>query len=304
MKHKILFVDDEENILNSLKRLLRKSPYDIHYRTSGKDALDFLTANEVAVLVTDMRMPKMNGIELIIEANKISPLTIKTILSGYSDINDIMTAVNSGHVHNYITKPWNDSELFISLMNATELYERRNNEKKLLKELNIKNEELKNLNVILEKRVKERTWELQANNAILNSIIEGEDKQKVMMRILDLLSKLSGNKEVSIWDNKSQELFGADFVKNDDEFMRTCNLKTKSCLINKIVVIPLLKSEEKLGTIYIRDVNKNELQFTKRLKNLKTVLSMYILHNSLLADPSEIIGSIDMILGNIDEETD
>jgi FixJ family two-component response regulator len=295
-------VDDEENILNSLKRLLRKSPYEIHFKNSGKDALEFMKSNEVAVLVTDMRMPKMNGVELVIEANKISPLTIKTILSGYSDINDIMTAVNSGHVHNYITKPWNDSELFISLMNATELYERRSNEKSLLNELNKKNVELNELNKNLEKRVNDRTWELKANNLILNAIIEGEEQQKIMIRIAGLISKMTGNRMVSIWDNEGLELYGSPFLKKDMEIVKTGNLRTKPCIQNKVLILPLLKSEKLLGTIYINNVEKNELQFTKRMENLKAILRMYLFQKSLIANSSEIIGSIEMLLGNIDEE--
>lgn len=294
MKHKILFVDDEENILKALQRLLRKSPYEIFYASSGTEALKYLNENEISVLVTDMRMPEMDGLALIIEANKISQHTIKTILSGYSDINDIMTAINNGHVHNYITKPWNEAELMISLLNATELYERRINEKNLIEELN-------QLNASLEKRIKDRTWELQANNVILNSIIEGEDHEKIMIGIAGLISKISGSKPVSIWANYNSKLYGSKFLNPESEIIKIGLEKTKPCIINKILVVPLFKGAELLGGLFIKDVTKEELQFVKRIENMQALLRMYLSQKAMLSNSAEVIGSIDILLGNIDE---
>ena len=301
VNHKILFVDDEENILKALRRLLRKSPYETFFKSSGQEAIECLKSNEISILVTDMRMPKMNGVELIMEANKICPLAIKTILSGYSDINDIMKAINSGHVHNYIKKPWNESELIISLMNAAELYEKRVNEKKLINELDLKNNELLELNKNLEKKVNERTWELNANNLILNSIIEGDDQKKIMLRIIGLLSKISGNKKVAIYDHESSILFGSHFITEDSKIFKTGILKSKTSIINSILIIPLTHGDKLLGTIFINDVSKENLHFTKRLKNLNAILRMYISQRSLIANSADVIGSIDLILGKLDE---
>ena len=294
MNHKILFVDDEENILKALQRLLRKSPYETYFKNSGAEALECIRENEISVLVTDMRMPKMSGVELIIESNKISPMTIKTILSGYADIDDIMKAINSGHVHNYITKPWNESDLIISLMNATELYERRINEKRLT-------EELKLLNKSLEKRVKERTWELQANNAILNMIIEGEDHNEIMEKIAELLSKITGKNNITLLDNNSADVFGSGFLDANSEIVSSGKKKTSPCILKSVLIIPLTKGKKVLGTIFIGDVNKEELQFTEKIKNLKALLLMYLSQRALIVNSSEVIGSIDELLGNIND---
>ena len=301
MKHKILFIDDEENILKALKRLFRKSPYETFFELSGKDALETLRNEEISVLVTDMRMPEMTGVELIIEANKINPLCIKTILSGYADINDIMTAINSGHVHNYITKPWNESELMVSLMNATELYERRINEKNLLKELNEKNAELENLNKNLETIIKDRTWELQANNLILNSIMEGKTQPEIMTQISELISRITGDKDVLIYDAGSAKIFGTPFITEESEIFKKGRERTKACIMNTVLVIPLRKADELLGSIFINGVDKEHLNFTERLKNLNAILKMYLTQKALIANSSEMIGSIDKLLGNIDE---
>lgn len=105
-KRTVLFVDDEENILKSLRRGLMDEPYDALFAGSGKKALEILKQQEVHVLVTDMRMPEMGGLELLKTVKKEYPNLIRIVLSGYTQVSTLLTAINQGEIYKYITKPW------------------------------------------------------------------------------------------------------------------------------------------------------------------------------------------------------
>ncbi len=110
-KEKVLCVDDEINILISLRALLR-SKYEILIATSGEEALEILRKEPaIRVLISDQRMPKMLGAELLREAKKISPGTMRLLLTGYSDLQSIIDSINEGEVFRFINKPWNNQEI-------------------------------------------------------------------------------------------------------------------------------------------------------------------------------------------------
>lgn len=137
--HSILFVDDEESILNSIKRGLHGQPYKLFFATSGPAALDILEENEISVVVSDMRMPGMDGLELLKIVNDKYPDTVRIVLTGYSHISLLMLAINSGQVYRYLTKPWKMEEEFLAaIQDAVRfheiLLERRNLVAKLTKQ--------------------------------------------------------------------------------------------------------------------------------------------------------------------------
>jgi response regulator RpfG family c-di-GMP phosphodiesterase len=101
----IMFVDDEVNVLNSLRRLFRKEGYEILTCTSGEEALKLLEDKDVQVLIADQRMPHMTGTELLKIVKDRYPLIIRIILSGYSDIEDIIEAINEGEIYRFLRKP-------------------------------------------------------------------------------------------------------------------------------------------------------------------------------------------------------
>lgn len=110
-KEKVLCVDDEVQILISLRALLR-SKYEILIATSGEEALEILRKEPaIRVLISDQRMPKMLGAELLREAKKISPGTMRLLLTGYSDLQSIIDSINEGEVFRFINKPWNNQEI-------------------------------------------------------------------------------------------------------------------------------------------------------------------------------------------------
>jgi response regulator RpfG family c-di-GMP phosphodiesterase len=117
---KVLFVDDEKQILIALRALFR-SQYQVFLADSGPDALEILGHENIHVIVSDQRMPKMLGHEVLREAKKISPTTMRLLLTGYSDLNAIRHSINEGEVFRFINKPWDNFELRATLENAVNI---------------------------------------------------------------------------------------------------------------------------------------------------------------------------------------
>lgn len=115
----LLLVDDEENILSSLKRLLRRDGYRILSATSGAEGLQLLASHDVDVIVSDQRMPQMTGVEFLRKAREICPDTVRIVLSGYTELQSIIDAVNEGAVYKFLTKPWDDDQLRGHIRQAT-----------------------------------------------------------------------------------------------------------------------------------------------------------------------------------------
>jgi putative nucleotidyltransferase with HDIG domain len=107
----ILFVDDEQNILNAMKRLFMEDDMKILTATSGDEALDILKKNDIAAIISDNLMPGMNGIEFLLKAKALSPDAVRIMLTGCNDIQSAINAINRGEVYKFITKPWNNDEI-------------------------------------------------------------------------------------------------------------------------------------------------------------------------------------------------
>jgi two-component system response regulator HupR/HoxA len=111
-KRTVLFVDDEETILRSLKRYLLDEPYNKLFAMSGREALEILKKEKVHVVVTDIRMPGMDGLELLKIVKEMYPQIVNMVLSGYADLGVILQAIDQGNVFKFILKPWNPQENF------------------------------------------------------------------------------------------------------------------------------------------------------------------------------------------------
>lgn len=119
-KPKILFLDDEERILNALRAIFR-SKYEVIVSTSGREALEILRDQSIAVVVSDQRMPNMTGIEFLREAKVIAPDTLRILLTGFSDLRAIIDSVNEGEVFRFINKPWENQEIQAAVSNAVDI---------------------------------------------------------------------------------------------------------------------------------------------------------------------------------------
>ena len=160
-KPKILFVDDEQNILDSFKRIFRGNKYNIITANSGQEGLDILHGTIVDLVVSDMQMPKMDGAEFLEQVAQKYPYTVRILLTGFSKIDSAIKAINKGKIYSYQTKPWDNEAFKVHIEKALE-FKRINDERIELQELTKKqNKELKYLNENLENLVDQRTSELK-----------------------------------------------------------------------------------------------------------------------------------------------
>jgi two-component system, sensor histidine kinase and response regulator len=122
MKHSILCVDDEVDNVDALERLFRRK-YKVHKTTSPTEALEILNKNDITVIISDQRMPQLTGVELLAESIKIHPNAIRILLTGYTDIESVVAAINSGQIYRYVTKPWDPVDLANAVDKAVERHE-------------------------------------------------------------------------------------------------------------------------------------------------------------------------------------
>lgn len=121
---RILFVDDEERILRSLAMQFRRQ-YDVLTESDPQRALERLKSEAVQIIVSDQRMPQMSGAELLEQASAIAPQTLRILLTGYSDLDAAVDALNNGGIFRYLTKPWDPQEMAFTLRQAAEIAARQ-----------------------------------------------------------------------------------------------------------------------------------------------------------------------------------
>ncbi|MBA5686762.1 EAL domain-containing protein [Rugamonas apoptosis] len=141
-KRSLLLVDDEQNIVSALKRLLRKDDYQIHTANSGQEGLDVLAQHAVDVIVSDQRMPGMLGADFLRKAKLLYPDTIRIMLSGYTELQSVTDAVNEGAIYKFLTKPWEDELLRGHIAQAFQLKEIADDNARLHLEVRTANHEL------------------------------------------------------------------------------------------------------------------------------------------------------------------
>lgn len=155
----VLLVDDEPHVLSSLNRALRRN-FRILTAPDGKHALELLEQHPVDVVISDSRMPGMDGPTLLAEVRARRPECIRILLTGFVDVDDAIRAINQGQINRYLSKPWDDSELIMVIRQTLErqfLYRERI---RLLALTQEQNAQLQAMNANLEQRVRERTAEL------------------------------------------------------------------------------------------------------------------------------------------------
>ncbi|WP_415906535.1 HD domain-containing phosphohydrolase [Neptuniibacter sp. QD72_48] len=166
----ILLVDDEQAVLNSLKRLLRPLKCKVLTTVSPNEALEILRENTVDILVSDMRMPEMGGEEFLEKAAKEFPDIERIVISGYAEAQAAIDAINRGKVSRFLLKPWEDSDVIKMVEKGFRLASLQQENERLQQETQEKNEQLEALNRSLDSKVQERTRQLKmANDRIKDS---------------------------------------------------------------------------------------------------------------------------------------
>ena len=163
----VLLVDDEPSVLSALRRLFRTQGYRIEQATGGADALALMRDTPVDLVVSDMRMPGMDGAAFLAQVRSLYPSVARILLTGYADITATIAAINQGAIHRYIAKPWDDNDLLLVVSDALHRRGLEQENSRLLALTQAQNQALVTLNQGLEARVAERTAALEASLADL-----------------------------------------------------------------------------------------------------------------------------------------
>lgn len=118
----VLYLDDEENNLIAFKALFRRE-FDVFTTTSPQEAVAYLNANEVPIILSDQKMPELSGVEFFELTLNDFPNAVRILVTGYADIEAVIDAINRGQVYRYVAKPWNENDLRVCLLNAAERYQ-------------------------------------------------------------------------------------------------------------------------------------------------------------------------------------
>lgn len=138
---KVLYLDDEENNLRSFKAAFRRD-YDVHTAVTSEEAFKIVKTLKPHVIFSDQRMPVTTGVEFFNAVRQVFPEPVRILITGFTDVNDIIDAINKGHVYRYITKPWSEAEIKVAIENAYDLYCTKRELEKKVEDLEKTNHEL------------------------------------------------------------------------------------------------------------------------------------------------------------------
>lgn len=234
---RILCVDDEPNILASLRRLFRAQGYHVITAESGKEGLEKLEAGPVDIVISDMRMPEMDGARFLERVRESRPETLRLLLTGYADIDSILAAINRGEIYRYITKPWDDNDILLIVRHAIERKGLEQEKQRLEALTQRQNEELKELNAGLEATVQERTAALkQAHDSLLAT------NEKLKASFLTSIKVFSGMTEM-----RSKNLAGHSRRVADMARRIAVKMRLEPHEVQEVFVAGLLHNIGKIG---------------------------------------------------------
>ena len=174
----VLCVDDERVILRTLQRLFHRKPYNIIIANSAQDALEIIEKTTIDVIVSDMRMPEMDGATLLEKVATSHPDTYRIVLSGFADFESTVAAINLGKINRFINKPWDNEDLIHAVEDGLERIRLKKENHNLKINILYKNKLLKNLNLDLEEKITLRTKQIKA------SLLRNEQNNKACEKML------------------------------------------------------------------------------------------------------------------------
>jgi len=276
MQHTVLVVDDDPHIHSSVRRALRSEPYDLLLANSGQQALEILADKTIQAVVSDMGMPEMGGIELLCEVAERSPDTVCMILSGQSDTDIILEAINSGKIYQYILKPWDNDHLKIVIRQALDLWDLRKERESLT-------DALQTYNRHLEELVAQRTRQMLA---VERQADIGRYASQIVHNLSNPLNAISGSLELL-----ATYVAGNQLDRKKLERILTIGQDAAGDLREMIVGILNHAGEAERTSMIGMEVNpliEKEIDFFNMIPGFK-----YKIDKQLLLDPS-----VGCILGN------
>ncbi|MDD5759425.1 MAG: response regulator [Desulfobulbaceae bacterium] len=249
----VLFVDDEPNILKTLRRLFMDEEYDVHTAGNGREALELIEGGLTpTIIVSDQRMPEMGGAEFLAKAAQLVPDSIRMVLTGYADINAAMQAINQGGIYRYIMKPWNDNDLRITVREALAHFNLVAENRLLSQELAEKNKTLSQMNEQLEEMVKIRTQELhqkvhelEGRDTIQQFLLSVHPLEELLQTVLTVVVDVCGLDAAAYYAVSEENML---------ERLAVCSSPAgKEQTIEDNAVLPLIQSRLPLLSLAVAD---------------------------------------------------
>ncbi len=265
MKHTILCVDDEKDILSALQRVFRKK-YKVLTANSGQEGLEVLKKNDVSLIVSDQKMPEMTGVEFLKKSIDVNSKPIRILLTGYTDIDSVINAINTGEIYRYVTKPWDPVDITNTVDKAIEKFELR-------KQLEEKNKELKEANEEL------KTLDQAKNNFMFLVNHELKTPLTVITSFVDLLKESKLDEEQQLYTNRiDKSVKKLDLLIHDVLDLISAETGQLELNFQKISSQHLF---EDLDAKYLKPAKYKEVEIKQKIKNLKLLIDKQVILNVL-----------------------
>ncbi len=328
MQHTLLLVDDEESIINALRRLFLREGYQVLAATSGTDGLSVLEQNEVSLIISDYRMPHMTGPEFLARSIEVAPHCKRIMLTGFSDADSVTESINRGGISRYITKPWNDQDIKQSVRDALKQYELEFENRKLTAELIRKNQELEHFNARLEEAVTQRTRELQlkvkelaGKDRITQHMLSVHSLDETLKIVLQVVSEIIEMEEAVVYlmkegtpkavaaiDYAGRILQPSDVLKiqptslHAEAFARVAETRqpvnmehTEESDVPPFAIAPIVRGENVLGLIEVASPRSRETISADEL----SVVASFALQAAMAINDAQIHSNMDSWKGEI-----
>jgi len=283
MKHHVLCIDDETHNLEALERLLRKN-YQVTTASSGVLALKQMDDHAFSVIISDQKMPEMTGVEFFVKARKKQPDAIRILLTGYTDLESVIGAINEGQIYRYITKPWEPEELLTTLKQALEYFDLKQLVQRQNEELVSANKALKSLDklktdfmLLVNHELKTPLTGIFSYVQLLNEENLNDDQQLYIQKIAKNTQRLQDliNDTLLITRLKSQnslepseEVLIAPFVESIWQDIQANNKKDLQLVI-KGQRDSLLKAQKKYLEILLKKLIQNCFDHAKNQSDIE-----------------------------------
>ncbi|RJQ80076.1 MAG: response regulator [Desulfobacteraceae bacterium] len=285
--YKILFVDDEANVLKSMRRIFRQENYELFTAESATEALAVLECEQpVQVVISDHRMPGTTGAELLKQIKTKYPQTIRIMLTGYADVDAVMGAVNEGAVYKFITKPWNDHDLRLTVGLALEQYDLINENSSLRKKNAHQKNDIKRLSRFINTHRSQLGKLLLTDNLIQQSHLDKAlsiqaKTNQVLPKILIQIEAVGEKIIVDLIQHRTntKRVYPAEF-----EVSEALAALIPQEICEKNLLVPLKRSDQKLMVAMADPTDY------PKIDDLTFIVGMPIL--PLVATPSEILEKI------------
>ena len=303
MEERLLFVDDEPQVLSAIKRMLIDEPCEQLYASSGKEALSLIKEHPVDIIISDMRMPVMDGVAFLEKSREILPDAVRIILSGQSDLNSVMQAINRGGIWRCISKPWNDEDMKCTIRNAFDFYAVRSERMRLLEELARKNRQLESINRELEERVLQRTTLIEAQKRLLHLMIDGMDLPSFALASCEAIAGLTESRQVTLLHAVGKRTQVHSCEPPSDEHTTLLNRvlsEGKESNENGYVAVPVIHSNTVLGALGIATASTLSTErVNETLTSIMPVIALALGQFKMILEAPNLLQVLDDIIDKL-----